>query len=195
MTRLAALVVAAGLAVAPRLVWAQGAPIQLIPPSANYPAQAPAAPIEQTPLAPPTTGPAPSAPAVAGQAPPASPPGSPPSSPLAGQPAPAPAQPPEWANRWVPQSAAVLRVLDKVDAVKQELTVKVGQTVAFQSLSIKVQACVVRPPDQPADAAAFLVIVDGHKDEPGFQGWSLANEPWVSMLQNPVYGVRVVGCT
>jgi hypothetical protein len=95
----------------------------------------------------------------------------------------------------VPQTGAVLRVLNKIDARSRDVTVKVGQTADVGSLSIKVQACDVRPPDQPADAAAFLVISEGHKDEAGFQGWTLADEPWVSMLQNPVYNVRVMGCT
>jgi hypothetical protein len=85
-------------------------------------------------------------------------------------------------------------VLDKIDSLTRELTVKVGQLATYGALTIGVQACVVRPPDQPADSAAFLVISDSHKDEPGFRGWSLANEPWLSMLQNPIYDVRVIGC-
>ena len=85
-------------------------------------------------------------------------------------------------------------MVNKIDAVSRQISVPVGQQTDFQSLTIQVKACVVRPPDQPADAAAFLNISDSDANEPGFQGWTLANEPWVSMLQNPVYDVRVVGC-
>jgi hypothetical protein len=198
------------LVLMPGVAFAQGQPTPLIPPSINYQQgqqdqtqpgsqDQPPAPIEATPLPPPSgaaaapeaAAPAPSAPAneaqgqaaAGGQA--AAPPAAPEQHPMVSQ----------WPNKWVPQTSAVIRVLNKVDAISRDVTVKVGQTGDVGSLSIKVQACVARPPDQPADAAAFLVISDGHKDEAGFQGWSLADEPWVSMLQNPVYNVRVVGCS
>ena len=46
----------------------------------------------------------------------------------------------------------------------------------------------------PADAAAFLDITDSNPGMPGFHGWMLADEPAVSMLQHPVYDVRLAGC-
>ena len=94
----------------------------------------------------------------------------------------------------VPQGSAQLQVLDKVNAQNATLNVKIGQQGQYGSLTIQVQACDIHPPDQPQDAAAYLKITDGHADEPGFQGWMLANDPSVSMLQNPIYDVRVVGC-
>ncbi len=119
-----------------------------------------------------------------------------PSPPAGAQQAPSAEQPapPQWPNTWVAQGTAEIAVLDKIEGVTKDLAVKVGQSVTYGSLTIAVQACVVRPPDQPADAAAFLVITDSHPDEPGFRGWSLENEPWVSMLQHPVYDVWVRGC-
>ena len=95
---------------------------------------------------------------------------------------------------WVPQGTAQLQVLDKVNAQNALLTVKVGQEAQFGSLNIQVQACDIHPPDQPQDSAAFLTITDSHTDAPGFRGWMLANNPSLSMLQNPIYDVRVVGC-
>ncbi|HSU06815.1 MAG TPA: DUF2155 domain-containing protein [Acetobacteraceae bacterium] len=158
-----------------------GGPTPLAPPGAATAGalQANPAPITATPLPPPSGAPA--------QGPAAGP---------AEKQAEAPAQPaqPRWPNVWVPAAVAQLQVLDKIDSVAKELSVNVGQSVTFGALTIGVQACVVRPPTQPADAAAFLVIADSHKGEPGFRGWSLANEPWLSMLQNPIYDVRVVGC-
>ncbi|MBV8456787.1 MAG: DUF2155 domain-containing protein [Acetobacteraceae bacterium] len=216
------------LVLMPGVAFAQGQPTPLIPPSINYQQgqqdqaqpgsqDQPPAPIEATPLPPPSGAAAapeavaPATPPAEAQGPGAPPPEAPaPSAPAAeaqgpaagGNQAAAPPAAPEqqpmvsqWPNKWVPQTSAVIRVLNKVDAISRDVTVKVGQTADVGSLSIKVQACVARPPDQPADAAAFLVISDGHKDEAGFQGWSLADEPWVSMLQNPVYNVRVVGCS
>ena len=110
------------------------------------------------------------------------------------QPAPQ-AAPQPVRGTWLPEGNAVLQVLDKVNAQNAVLTVKVGDTTQYGALSIAVQACDVRPPDQPQDAAAFLVITDSHPDAPGFHGWMLADEPALSMLQHPIYDVRVIGCT
>lgn len=98
------------------------------------------------------------------------------------------------ASTWLPQATAMLQVLDKVNAENAVLTVKVGQSAQFGSLTIQVQACQIRPPDQPQDATAYLTITDSHKDAPGFRGWILANHPSASMLQHPIYDVRIVGC-
>ena len=106
-------------------------------------------------------------------------------------PAAAPAAPPQT---WLPQSTAMLQVLDKVNAQNAVLSVRVGQSAQFGSLTIQVQACAIRPPDQPQDSTALLTITDSHADAPGFRGWILANHPSVSMLQHPIYDVRVVGC-
>ena len=95
---------------------------------------------------------------------------------------------------WVPQGAAQVQVLDKVNAQNTVLTLKVGQQAQYESLTILVTACSTHPPDQPRDAAAYLKITDSHADAPGFQGWMLADNPALSMLESPMYDVRVVGC-
>ena len=95
---------------------------------------------------------------------------------------------------WQPQGSAQVQVLDKVNAQSTVLDVKVGQQGKFGSLTIQVQACKIHPADQARDSAAYLTITDSHADVPGFQGWMLANEPSASMLQSPIYDVRVVGC-
>jgi hypothetical protein len=105
-----------------------------------------------------------------------------------------PAAPQPLQLKWVPQGTAELQVLDKVNAQNALLTVKVGQEAQYGSLSIQVQACDTHPPDQPQDSAAFLTISDSHADAPGFRGWMLANHPSLSMLQHPIYDVRVIGC-
>ena len=88
-----------------------------------------------------------------------------------------------------------VRRLAKVNAQATELTVKVGQSATFGSLTIEVKACDIRPPDQPADATAYLHVTDSHPDSPGFDGWMLRDEPSVSMMQHPIYDLRVSGCT
>ena len=95
---------------------------------------------------------------------------------------------------WLPQTSAMLQVLDKLNAQNAVLTVKVGQSTQFGSLTIHVQSCQVRPLNQPQDATAYLTITDSHADQPGFRGWMLSNNPSLSMLQHPIYDVRVTGC-
>jgi hypothetical protein len=140
----------------------------------------PLAPITTTPLLPPTAQP---------QAPLATQPPAAEQTPGTPRPAPQPVQ-----MSWVPQGSALLQVLDKVNAQNAVLTVKVGQQAQFGTLSIVVQACDIHPADQPQDSAAYLTITDGRADAPGFRGWMLANNPSLSMLQHPIYDVRVVGC-
>jgi hypothetical protein len=95
---------------------------------------------------------------------------------------------------WVPRATAQVQALDKANAITKTLSVKVGQSATFGSLTIAVQSCMVRPPNEPQNAAAFLVITDQHPDQPGFSGWMVADDPSLSMLQNPIYDVRVTGC-
>jgi hypothetical protein len=108
-----------------------------------------------------------------------------------------PVAPPDTVQRpnvWVPAGTAKLAALDKVNAQATALTVKVGQSAKFGSLTITVKACVIRPADQPADAAVYLSVTDSHADSPGFDGWMLQAEPSASMMQHPVYDLRVSGC-
>lgn len=98
-------------------------------------------------------------------------------------------------NTWLPATTVKLQALDKVNAQSTALTIKVGASATFGSLTIMAKACVVRPADQPADAAAYLDVTDSHPDAPRFDGWMLKDEPSVSMLQHPIYDLRVIGCT
>lgn len=104
--------------------------------------------------------------------------------------APAPAIP----EVWQAEQNVVLQVLDKIDAQSTDLTVKVGSSVQYRSLTIAVRACDTSAKDEKADATAFLDITDSHPDEPSFHGWMVKSDPSISMLQHPIYDVRVLAC-
>jgi hypothetical protein len=106
----------------------------------------------------------------------------------------APAPPPPPPPAWLPRHGADLVALDKVAAQATPLSLDVGQSKTFGTLTIALRACDVRPPDVPADATAFLDITDGKAATPVFHGWMIASAPAVSAMQDPTYDVRLAGC-
>lgn len=104
---------------------------------------------------------------------------------------------PAAAQDWVPRQGAELQVLDKVTARISVLRAGVGQAAQYGTLTITVRACNARPPDEVPDAAAFLEMTDSRRSagsQQVFRGWMFANAPGVSMLEHPVYDVRVLDC-
>jgi hypothetical protein len=97
-------------------------------------------------------------------------------------------------DTWLPKQQGSVRVMNKIDSTVQVVTLHVGETVTYQSLSLTLAGCFVRPQDLPDDAAAHLKIVDHRPDAPGFDGWMLKREPSLNMLQHPVYDVQLAGC-
>jgi hypothetical protein len=96
-------------------------------------------------------------------------------------------------NNWVPGNLAELRLLDKVTARASGAMMKPGESHEFGSLTIVMRSCLLRPKDQPSDAAAFLDITD-RNGGPAFHGWMLASAPALSMLEHPLYDIRVIAC-
>lgn len=95
---------------------------------------------------------------------------------------------------WQARGTIELRVLDKVNARAASLSGRIGQAFKYGFLTITARSCVVPPPGLPADSAAFLDIVDSRPDTPSFHAWMFASAPAVSMLEHPIYDVRVTGC-
>lgn len=111
------------------------------------------------------------------------------------------AAPPVWAQApdpqaetWVAKPAFELAALDKVTARVSALTGRVGQTLSFGTLTIAVRGCIARGPDQPSNEAAFLDITDRRDATLAFHGWMLKSNPGLSMLEHPIYDIRVAGC-
>ena len=102
------------------------------------------------------------------------------------------------AQGWVPQRVAELQALDKVTARVTVLRVPVDQPAQFGTLTIARRACNARP----AGRGAGRRRLDGDHRQPRrrptaaavFRGWMFANAPGVSMLEHPVYDIRVLEC-
>jgi hypothetical protein len=97
-------------------------------------------------------------------------------------------------DTWLPVQQGSIRILNKIDSTVQTVQLKVGQTVAYQSLALTLSGCFVRPEDLPADAAARLRIVDHRPDTPVFDGWIVKREPALNLYEHPVYDVQLAGC-
>jgi hypothetical protein len=95
---------------------------------------------------------------------------------------------------WLPRGGAEVQALDKVNARSQKLRIRDGASATFGSLTIAVRACYVRPSDQPGDATARLAITDAHAGASPFRAWMFASDPAVSMLEHPIYDIRLLGC-
>ncbi|EFH11223.1 DUF2155 domain-containing protein [Teichococcus cervicalis] len=98
---------------------------------------------------------------------------------------------------WVAARTAKLQALDKVTARVTVLETPVNQPIQFGTLRVTVRACNARPPEEVPDAAAWLEVLDTRNDPNGaaaFRGWMFANAPGVSMLEHPVYDLRILEC-
>lgn len=105
-----------------------------------------------------------------------------------------------------------LQTLDKITARTDTFEAKVGSTVKFGPLYIKVQACRKTSPIELPEAAAFLQVWEivrdtdtiaanalaagAQKDKPQwvFSGWMFASSPALSPMDHPVYDVWVIDC-
>ena len=107
---------------------------------------------------------------------------------------PAFAQAPPVADVWVARPGFELGVLDKVTARVTPLSGRVGQSVTTGTLTVSVRSCIVRGPDQPADQAAYLDITDSRDPAVAFHAWMLLSNPGLSMLEHPIYDIRLTAC-
>ena len=114
-------------------------------------------------------------------------------------PAQGPAQPPPMLSgpAWVVAQIAELALLDKVTARTRTVSVPVGDRTEFGTVTVAVARCLRRPPEEPAEAAAWITVTDARAAQgagPAFRGWMFATSPALNPLQHPVYDVRVLAC-
>lgn len=90
-----------------------------------------------------------------------------------------------------------LRALDKVTARNITFEARVGSTLKFGNIYIKVQSCRKAPPIEQPESASFLQIWEVPPERPPqwiFSGWMFASSPALSAMDHPVYDVWVLDC-
>lgn len=90
-----------------------------------------------------------------------------------------------------------LQSLDKITARTVVFEAKVGSTIKFGPLYIKIQSCRKAPPIEKPESASFLQIWEVVPDEKPnwiFSGWMFASSPSLSPMDHPIYDVWVIDC-
>ncbi len=90
-----------------------------------------------------------------------------------------------------------LRSLDKITARTMTFDAKVGDTLRYGPLYIKIQACRKAPPIERPESAAFLQVWEvtpKNESKWVFSGWMFASSPALSSMDHPVYDVWVIDC-
>lgn len=91
-----------------------------------------------------------------------------------------------------------LQSLDKITARTMVFEAKVGSTIKFGPIYIKIQACRKAPPIEKPESASFLQIWENvppdNKPQWIFSGWMFASSPALSAMDHPVYDVWVIDC-
>lgn len=90
-----------------------------------------------------------------------------------------------------------LQSLDKVTARTMTFDARVGTTIKFGTIYIKIRACRKAPPIEKPESAAFLQIwqiVAEENAEWIFSGWMFSSSPALSPMDHPIYDVWVIDC-
>ena len=109
------------------------------------------------------------------------------------------------ASSWIESQTAELQLLDKITARISTKSVPVGGGTEFGTLELRVHYCAYRPPEEPPENVAFIMIFDnGYADKKPkkaqkaqkalFSGWMFASSPAISGLEHPVYDVTLLSC-
>ena len=91
--------------------------------------------------------------------------------------------------------SAVLRTMDKITGRVQKIKVNVGEQIKIGTLTVLLERCLKKPPEETPENAAFLTITDEDSPEKvAFHGWMFSSNPALSAMEHPVYDIWVVSC-
>lgn len=90
-----------------------------------------------------------------------------------------------------------LQSLDKATARTMTFEAKVGSTLKFGPLYIRVKTCQKSSPVDKPESAAFLEIWEVDTDDQAdwvFSGWMFASSPGLSPMDHAIYDVWLIDC-
>ena len=98
---------------------------------------------------------------------------------------------------YVAREHAILEGLDKITARISPLPIYKNKSVMFGSLKITMVSCFQKPPTEPPESTAYLIIEEQYTQEKSkevFKGWMFASSPAINPLQHPVYDIWLKEC-
>ncbi len=101
------------------------------------------------------------------------------------------------AREMTEQPSVIIQTLDKITAHTSTLVAKVGDTIKFGSIYMKVQSCQKSSPIDDPEAAAFIQVWEVDTNDKAqwvFSGWMFASSPGLSPMDHPIYDVWVIDC-
>ncbi|QNT77932.1 DUF2155 domain-containing protein [Entomobacter blattae] len=96
---------------------------------------------------------------------------------------------------WQGKTEANIRILDRIENSTKLMALPVGQSLTYKTLQIEAKSCIKRPEGLPPDAAVFLSIQDTQTKTSPFNAWMFQAEPALSVFQNAIYNVQLIGCS
>jgi len=95
-----------------------------------------------------------------------------------------------------PGSGAVLRGLDRVSGVVEDITLQSGASAVFGRLTITLTECRYPVDDPASDAFAYLTIHDAMTPQGAvFQGWLIASSPAINAMDHARFDIWLLRCT
>ena len=91
-------------------------------------------------------------------------------------------------------SAAVLRMLDKLNGDVTDVTLEVGETATLGRMEVNLRECRYPVQNPAGNAYAYLTIREEGDQQTDFDGWMIAQAPALNALEHPRYDVWVMRC-
>jgi hypothetical protein len=92
-------------------------------------------------------------------------------------------------------SGAVVRALDKIDGIHEDITIVSGQSATFGDMTIELAECRYPAGNPSGDAFAYLIIREKGKEGAVYTGWMIASSPALNALDNARYDIWALRCT
>ena len=89
---------------------------------------------------------------------------------------------------------ADLRILDKLNGIVRDVTMRAGETATLGLMQIVLQECRYPTANPNGDAFAELRVTFNNAEEPVFDGWLIASAPALNAMEHPRYDVWVLRC-
>lgn len=90
---------------------------------------------------------------------------------------------------------AVLRSLDKVGGVSNDVTLRQGETLKLGTLLVIMGECRYPIANPAGDAFTYLTVINAAGSKDFFQGWMIASSPALNALDHVRYDIWPLRCT